>query len=202
MLTSTSTSLSKVLCLQGGREGGFVVAAQLFCNCALSGLGAAGFLIRLSRTLKMDFCAANDRGVDDFVIVSLSRSQVVNGLDTHLYLLLYTCGRITRMKLVVVRDNSNVFLFRQTRGSAIKALHARSRQSRDWSGVLALCEGFKLSIIVELIIRLINLCKLLKVELVAQHSTNTTEALDELVTLGRTICDELEVGTKVTVLLS
>ena len=56
------------------------------------------------------------------------------------------------MKLVVVRDNSNVLLFRQTRVSAIKALCARSRQSGDWSGVLALCEGFKLSIIVELII--------------------------------------------------
>jgi len=116
--------------------------------------------------------------------------------------LLYTCGRITWMKLVVVRDNSNVFLFRQTRGSAIKALHARSRQSRDWSDVLALCEGFKLSIIVELIIRLVNLCKLLEVELVTHHGTNTTETLDELVTLGRTVCDEFEVGTKVTVLLS
>jgi hypothetical protein len=47
-----------------------VVAAQLFCNCALSGLGAAGFLVRLSRTLKIDFCATNDRGVDDCAVVS------------------------------------------------------------------------------------------------------------------------------------
>jgi len=59
-----------------------------------------------------------------------------------------------------------------------------------------------LSIIVELIIRLVNLCKLLEVELVAHHSTDTTEALDELVTLRGTVCDELEVGTEVAVLLS
>lgn len=87
----------------------------------------------------------------------------------------------------MVRDNSNVLLLRQTRVSAVKALCARSRQSGDWSGVLALCEGFKLSIVVELIIRLINLSKLFEVELVAQHSTDTTETLDELVTLRRTV---------------
>jgi len=56
-------------------RGGIVVAAQLFCNCALSGLGAAGFLVRLSRTLKMDFCATNDRGVDDYAIVSRPRPE-------------------------------------------------------------------------------------------------------------------------------
>jgi len=115
--------------------------------------------------------------------------------------MLYACWRVTGTKLVVVRDNSNVFLLRQTRASAIKALFARSRQSRNWCDLLALCEGFKLSIVVELIIRLVNLCKLLEVELVTHHGTNTTETLDELVTLGRTVCDEFEVGTKVTVLL-
>lgn len=182
-------------------RGGIVVAAQLFCNCALSGLGAAGFPVRLSRTLKMDFCATNDRGVDDCAIVSKSCLRMVFELNTHLYLLLFACWRVTRMMLVAARDNSNVFVFRQTRGSAVKALHARSRQSGDWSDVLALCEGFKLSIIVELIIRLISFCKLLKVELVAHHGTDTTETLDELVTLRGTVGDELEVGTKVTVLL-
>lgn len=70
---STFDESSKILCLQAVTRGWcfFVVAAQLlFCNCALSGLGAAGFLVRLWRTLKMDFCATNDRGVDDCAHVS------------------------------------------------------------------------------------------------------------------------------------
>lgn len=100
----------------------------MVCNCALSGLGAAGFLVRLSRTLKMDFCATNDRGVDDWSIVVSAVLLVDEDSNTHLYLMLYACWRVTGTKLVVVRDNSNVFLLRQTRASAIKALFARSRQ--------------------------------------------------------------------------
>ena len=57
------------------------------------------------------------------------------------------------------------------------------------------CEGAAPSIIVILII-VADLLQLLEVELVAQDTSDTTEALDELVTFGGAVGDKLEVGTE------
>lgn len=59
-----------------------------------------------------------------------------------------------------------------------------------WRLSLAHCEVTKLSIVVELIL-VIEISKLLEVELVAQNSADTTEAAHKLIALGRTIRNEL-----------
>ena len=55
-----------------------------------------------------------------------------------------------------------------------------------WTGILALREVSKPSIIVEFILG-IDLDQLLEVELVSQHGANAAEAFDELVALARTV---------------
>lgn len=58
-----------------------------------------------------------------------------------------------------------------------------------------------MSIIVVIII-ILAIVELLKVDLVAEKSTNTSESLDELVALRGAVGDELQVGSEVAVLLS
>ncbi|KAI6766521.1 hypothetical protein HG531_011743 [Fusarium graminearum] len=53
-----------------------------------------------------------------------------------------------------------------------------------------------------LLVVVAHVSKLLKVDLVSEKTTDTTEALDELVALGGSIRDELKSGTKVLVVLS
>ena len=56
----------------------------------------------------------------------------------------------------------------------------------EWGLCLAISEGAQPSIIVEFVF-VVVVGELLKVELVAEDGTDTTETLDELVTLGRTV---------------
>jgi hypothetical protein len=73
----------------------------------------------------------------------------------------------------------------------------------EWSRCLAVSEGAQPSIIVEFVfIIVVELGKLLEVELVTHNGTDTTKALDELVALRGTVRDEFQVGTKVAVLFS
>lgn len=67
-----------------------------------------------------------------------------------------------------------------------------------WTGILALCEVSKTSIIVVFILG-IDLGQLLEIELISQHSTNATEASEELRALARTVGDEFEGRAEVSV---
>jgi hypothetical protein len=72
----------------------------------------------------------------------------------------------------------------------------------EWSRYLAVSEGAQPSIIVELVlIVLVKVLQLLQVELITHDGADTTEALDELIALGRAVRDKLEGGTKVAVFL-
>ena len=69
------------------------------------------------------------------------------------------------------------------------------------TSILALSrEVSKPSIVVEFILG-IDFGQLLEVELVSQHGADAAEALDELVTLARTVGDEFEGGAEVFVVL-
>lgn len=114
------------------------------------------------------------------------------------------CTWYRAMNLVMAHYNSIIpCLLCQTWHSTPRVLDARRRQIKLWLKIwscgLAQCEGFKLSIIVELVF-VIGIGKLLKVELVTENGTDTTETLDELVALGGTVRDELKGSTKVAVL--
>jgi hypothetical protein len=56
-----------------------------------------------------------------------------------------------------------------------------------------------LLVVVVLVVRLLH--ELLKVDLVPEQSADTTKALDELGTLGGPVCDKLQLGAKVLVVL-
>ena len=81
-----------------------------------------------------------------------------------------------------------------------RAGSGRSFTRHEWGRYLAVSEDAQPSIIVELVFVIVELLKLLKVERVAENGANTTKALDELVALGRTIRNKLQVGTKVAIL--
>lgn len=66
--------------------------------------------------------------------------------------------------------------------------------------ILAHREVINLSIVVVIII-ILAIIELLKVDLVAEQSTNSSESLDELVALGGSVGNELQRGSKVAVLL-
>ncbi len=89
-------------------------------------------------------------------------------------------------------------------GHVVLTFHAGSGRSvtrSEWGRYLAVSEGAQPSIIVEFIFIVVEVGELLKVERVAEDGADTTNALDELVALGGTVGDELEVSTKVAVLL-
>lgn len=79
--------------------------------------------------------------------------------------------------------------------SAHLALGARIRQKvprRDfWTSILAHCEAAELSIIIELIFVIIEICQLVKIDLVSEHRSYTAKAFDELITLAGSVGDEL-----------
>lgn len=70
-----------------------------------------------------------------------------------------------------------------------------------WTALLAHCEVTKPSVVKEFILVIFNVCKLFEVELIAQNSSYTTKALDELVALTGAVRDELESRTEVVVFL-
>lgn len=89
-------------------------------------------------------------------------------------------------------------------GHVILTYHAGSGRSitrKEWGRYLAVSEGAQPSIIVEFVFIVVEVGELLEVEGVAENGADATEALDELVTLGRTVGNKFKVGTKVTVLL-